>query len=387
MPCSRKPSKPDEENSYEIDRYLLSERKVWQEAVKLLLLGTGESGKTTIIKQMKIIHINGFSDKEKKEQTVYIRYNLHEAIYTLVYHLDKISPPLVLANEESKPAAAFILELGPDRLDEYTNDFYDNVRILWRDEAIKRIINRSNEFQLIDSASYFLDRIDEISDPNYIPSVQDILHCRMKTVGISKIEFTVPYKGKKINFWMFDVGGQRGERRKWIQVFEGIQAILFLIAASDFDQKLREDEGTNRLAEAFEVFQTMFWSRFLEDSGKIVFLNKQDLLKTKIDNGHKVEDYFPEFKNFVLSEKLGNPNSYYDRAKFFMKNKLHSIASTKPSPETVGLLPGVHVQAERESQALYTHFTIATDTNNIKLVFNDVKDMILTKNLQAVGLI
>lgn len=61
---------------------------------------------------------------------------------------------------------------------------------------------------------------------------------------------------------MFDVGGQRGERKKWIAVFEGIQAILFLIAASGFDQTLREDNEKNRLKEALELFEDIFWSRY-----------------------------------------------------------------------------------------------------------------------------
>lgn len=60
---------------------------------------------------------------------------------------------------------------------------------------------------------------------------------------------------------MFDVGGQRGERRKWIQVFDGITAILFLVASSGFDLKLREDPSVNRLQEAFNLFQDVWKSR------------------------------------------------------------------------------------------------------------------------------
>ena len=37
--------------------------KHFEEAVKILLLGTAESGKTTIIKQMRILHINGYTDE------------------------------------------------------------------------------------------------------------------------------------------------------------------------------------------------------------------------------------------------------------------------------------------------------------------------------------
>lgn len=42
------------------------------------------------------------------------------------------------------------------------------------------------------------------------------------------------------------MGGQKGERRKWIQVFEGISAILFLVSASEFDMKTREKHKIKR---------------------------------------------------------------------------------------------------------------------------------------------
>lgn len=49
--------------SEEIDQWLKEDAKRQKSATRLLLLGTGESGKTTIIKQMKILHINGFSEQ------------------------------------------------------------------------------------------------------------------------------------------------------------------------------------------------------------------------------------------------------------------------------------------------------------------------------------
>jgi len=41
---------------------------------------------------------------------------------------------------------------------------------------------------------------------------------------------------------MFDVGGQRSERKKWIHCFEGVTAIIFCVALSEYDMALAEDE-------------------------------------------------------------------------------------------------------------------------------------------------
>lgn len=46
----------------------------------MLLLGAGESGKSTIVKQMRILHVNGFSEKEKKQKIEDIKKNIRDAI-------------------------------------------------------------------------------------------------------------------------------------------------------------------------------------------------------------------------------------------------------------------------------------------------------------------
>ncbi|KAF5300873.1 hypothetical protein FQR65_LT09035 [Abscondita terminalis] len=380
MLCVNKPPSAEKQVSKTIDNALKSEKKRWDRVQKILLLGTGESGKTTIIKQMKILHINGFSDQEKKEKIPDIRRNIHESIFTLIESMGKISPPVKLEVETNERLAEYILSIGSNVPAEYTDEYYDNVKLLWADPGIKKTYMRANEFQLIDSAAHFLDRIDDVRSPDYIPTVQDMLYCRIMTVTISKIEFKINYQGQEVEFWMYDVGGQRGERKKWISVFEGIGAILFLIAASDFDQTLREDGKTNRLKEGFTVFADIFWSKFVREAGKIVFLNKQDILANKINNGKKIEKYFPEYKDYQKGRKE------YERAKLFMKDKIWEIATTKPGMETTDLIPGVGVKHEIKSDLLYIHFTVATDTNNVKLVFDDVKDTIITRNLQITGL-
>ena len=48
-------------------------------------------------------------------------------------------------------------------------------------------------------------------------------------------------------FRLFDVGGQRSERKKWIHCFEDVTAIIFCVAMSEYDQVLHEDETTVRI--------------------------------------------------------------------------------------------------------------------------------------------
>lgn len=51
----------------------------------------------------------------------------------------------------------------------------------------------------------FFDKIDEIAQPNYVPSDQDILRCRKRTVEIQRMEFEVKvpskYGGGRQLFW------------------------------------------------------------------------------------------------------------------------------------------------------------------------------------------
>jgi guanine nucleotide-binding protein G(q) subunit alpha len=126
--------------------------------------------------------------------------------------------------------------------------------------------------------------------------MQDILHFRVATTGI--IEY--PFVLGQFTFRMVDVGGQRSQRRKWIQCFDNVQSILFLAAISEYDQVLAESsDGGNRLEESKSLFKTIINYPWFQNTSIILFLNKVDIFQEKVRYSH-IKDHFPEFKGIYI---------------------------------------------------------------------------------------
>jgi guanine nucleotide-binding protein G(i) subunit alpha len=138
---------------------------------------------------------------------------------------------------------AIILALPPQiEADVLPRDVADAVRSLWRDPAVSEAVRRAREFQLNDSAVYYFNAIERMASPSYLPTDQDILRSRVKTTGITETTFKVG----ELTYKLFDVGGQRSERKKWIHCFENVTALVFLVSLSEYDQMLYEDESVVR---------------------------------------------------------------------------------------------------------------------------------------------
>ncbi|CAO3635954.1 unnamed protein product [Cunninghamella echinulata] len=200
--------------------------------------------------------------------------------------------------------------------------------------------------------SYF-DSIDRIGDANYIPTDQDVLRSRVKTTGITETTFVID----DLTYRMFDVGGQRSERKKWIHCFENVTAIIFLVAISEYDQVLIEDETVNRMQEALTLFDSICNSRWFVKTSIILFLNKIDIFKEKLPK-HPLSESFTDFTG---------PETY-DSASDYILNRFVSLNQS-------------------DSKQVYTHFTCATDTLQIKFVMAAVNDIIIQNNLRDVGLL
>lgn len=83
-------------------------------------------------------------------------------------------------------------------------------------------------YQLNDSAAYFFDGLDRFIQPDYCPTVDDVLRVRVRSTGIEEAIFSFD----KMTFKVMDVGGQRSERKKWIHCFDSVTAVLFCASLS-----------------------------------------------------------------------------------------------------------------------------------------------------------
>ncbi|CAK5090566.1 unnamed protein product [Meloidogyne enterolobii] len=178
--------------------------------------------------------------------------------------------------------------------------FISSLKQFWTDPALHReVLPRLGQFHMQESLPHFFNSIDRISQPNYVPTIQDILLLRVPTSGIVEVQFNV----NRFPFRVFD----RNERRKWIHCFDNVQAIIFVAAISEFDQTLEEDENTNRLIESLHLFKSICMAKWFINTGIILFLNKTDLFEQKIAGKKSIKQLFPSYtgcKLKILNSRL-----------------------------------------------------------------------------------
>lgn len=118
----------------------------------LVLLGAGESGKSTILKQMKLIHDGGFTLEEKEAYKEIIFSNSVQSVHVLLEAMENLDIPL--ADPSNQVFFDYIMDQY-QKMDYFSmpSELVKAIRSLWQDSGVKEAHSRRNEFQLNDSAS------------------------------------------------------------------------------------------------------------------------------------------------------------------------------------------------------------------------------------------
>mmetsp|Transcript_11054 Transcript_11054/g.16482 ORF Transcript_11054/g.16482 Transcript_11054/m.16482 type:complete len:355 (-) Transcript_11054:140-1204(-) len=331
-----------------IDAQAAADFKHEKEKVKLLLLGAGESGKSTIFKQMKILH-GVVTEEDRRFLTPIVHQNTIEAMKILVAQVEA-------RNLTSQLQAKSSLEKVKLCADEATIDLElgEAIKELWNDPVVQSVWEKQAEYQIVESIKYFLDIIDRIMQPNYLATPQDMLFTRVRTTGIVTDRYVIDGTA----FEMYDVGGQRNERRKWIHCFDDVTAVIFVASVSEYDQVLFEDSQTNRIDEALNLFQETCNNKCFKDSSIILYLNKRDLFEEKVKKVHIQS--LPKYRDCKGPEGDVEAGLKYFKDLFVAKKG-------------------------NFKKDIYVHIVCATDTDNVGNVFSACKDIILKESLRETG--
>ncbi|XP_061553416.1 guanine nucleotide-binding protein subunit alpha-11-like [Phycodurus eques] len=330
-----------------INRQLQRDKRQYQSTIKLLFLGTAESGKSTFLKQIRILHGNGYTEAQRIAFARLVCQNVVTSIQVLIEAMRVFCADYV--DKRNLALAERLRQVEAEKVDRLEAWQVRAIKILWSDSGVQHCYERRREFHLSDSAKYYFNDIDRITAPGYIPNVQDILRVRVPTTGIIEYPFLI----KDVIFRMVDVGGQRSERRKWIHCMDNVISIVFLAALNEYDSVMLENPAHNRMEESLALFETIVKYPWFSETSFILFLNKKDLLEEKVQHSD-VATYFPQYKG---------PRKDAKRAQVFFL-ELYKIPH------------------KGHRRPLFMHYTCATDTSNAKVVFNSVKDTIFREILE-----
>ncbi|KAL0627988.1 Guanine nucleotide-binding protein G subunit alpha [Plecturocebus cupreus] len=179
--------------------------------------------------------------------------------------MSNLVSPVELANPKNQFRVDCILSAVSMPNFDFPPELYEHAKVLWEDEGVHACYKCSNQYQLID--------------------------CAQSSSRWTKSTST------------FDVDGQHDERRKGIQCFSDVTAIIFMVASSNCNMGIWEDNQTSHLQEALNLLKSIWNNRWLQTTSVILFLNKQDLLTEKVlARKSKIEDYVPEFAHYTTTE-------------------------------------------------------------------------------------
>ncbi|KAF7325102.1 hypothetical protein MKEN_00553300 [Mycena kentingensis (nom. inval.)] len=234
------------------------------------------------------------------------------------------------------------------------------IEALWRHRLVQALLS-ARKLRLDESGTFFLNAVYRIAQPDYVPSIDDVLHVRLPTVGVVEHAMDVRTVSGTFRWRIYDVGGVRSQRAAWASYFDDVNALIFLAPISAFDQYLEEDPLTNRVSDSVQLLVSITTNVLLKNAQLILLLNKTDILRRKLEVGIQIRDYITSYGN--------RPNNFATAAEYFRSHFLSA-----------------HKRKEIWKRPLFVHFTSMLDVQATQVIIASVEDRIMRRHIVQCGL-
>jgi hypothetical protein len=214
------------------------------------------------------------SEEEKAAYVRVLHGNVLNCITTLIHEAKEFGYEFT---EEHAALVELIDSFDSRNL--LTFEIVDAIHELWKNsEAIAKTYERRGEFWLLEGVGYYFEHAARFTEIGYSPSEQDIVMARKRTTGV--VETSLSYGN--VSWSVVDVGGQRSERRKWLNCFENVKGILYAVNLAGYCSVLFEDRAVNRMQESLKLFEETMANPLFADTPVFLILNKKDLVREHI---------------------------------------------------------------------------------------------------------
>jgi len=359
----------------EIENEMMKSQLIEDKKIKILLLGAGESGKSTVFKQFRLMYGAPRSSDDLKMYAQVVRHNVKILVKKMIALVERSelkstfdAVEIVASKKILESLKSRSIQQQKDRADASIHPsqiaakhmFMDAEECVSLKEEIKIFYNsktwtvawlKRSEVNIVDGHEMFLQNLDIISAPDYIPTNEHILNARLRTTSVLKEEYIID----GVTFEVYDAGGQRSERKKWMQNFADVDAVIYVAALSEYDQMLAEATKVNRMKEALNLFGSIANHHAFNNSPILLFLNKKDLFLQKL-----LIVSIQDQKDFA-----DYSGSSSDDALVYFIQKFREC----------------FINADDPDKRLFVHTTVATDTKNIEFVWDSCKSIIGEQNL------
>ncbi|KAJ6477821.1 guanine nucleotide-binding protein alpha subunit [Mycena vitilis] len=270
---------------------------------------------------------------------------------------------LGLPIHSTKKSADFNEPMAIDEPTEILATVRDDIIALWADPDVRALLHTTG-MRVEDTPGFFLSDTARITSRDYVPSDTDVVRARLRTLGVQEWRIMLEQNNSFGSEWViYDVGGSRSMRHAWLPYFDAIDAIIFLAPISCFDERLAEDPTVNRLEDTLHLWRAIVSSPLLKKTTLVVFLNKCDLLKRKLQSGIQVNQHLVSFGN--------RPNEVSAVVKY-LKDKFKDI---------------IRAHTAGPPRSTYLYATSVTDTKATAATLNTVRDGILREHLNHAELV
>eukprot|EP01083_Nonionella_stella_P174248 603532_1 len=359
-----------------------------------LLLGTQSSGKTTVLKQLQLIHCtDDFIDLH------------HDSLYSIRQRC--ISTILTFCSTTNDHDTVKILHHLSQNLDH--PDHLESIKSI-----IKNVYQMHTQrlMKLLPKTTLtYLEKIDQIMSVSYTITIDDIMADYSHT-GLHEMCWFI----KDNEFKVIDIGSYPCNITSYIHLFDNVHVVVYMLSLADFCSNTTTKNGVviNAMLHSLQHFTDIVQTKKLQNCEWILFMSKEDIFREKLKEGVSLSECFgdkwdgPEFVNnkipLIVSGVIRNimcdrnlipvdilclvgrytsigytidgldcdEEEYfehcYDKAVIFIHDQFTAVWN--------------EVMFERPDQHLWAHLAPTIDTDTIQKIFWDLTGIAIHSNLK-----